>query len=184
MAKIPFSKIDTKVNSNVSIVQYTNSKNEIVDIEVKYYLPIEEKMEMISKIINQSLDENGFYNPIKIQLFTVIETISFYTNLTFNAKQKENIFKTYDIAVSSNLFNNIIEHISANDWEEIQKTIITTIENIYKYKNSVMGIIDTVSQDYSAVDFDLSNIQEKLSDPNSLSLLKEIVPLLNTNLEE
>jgi hypothetical protein len=43
-------------------------------------------MDMIAKIINQSVDDNGFYNPIRIQIFTVLETFYFYTNLSFTAK--------------------------------------------------------------------------------------------------
>jgi hypothetical protein len=52
MAKVPFSKLDSKINSDIKNINFLNSKGEEVSIEVKYYLPVEEKMEMISKILN------------------------------------------------------------------------------------------------------------------------------------
>ena len=71
---------------DINIISYVNSKNETIEFEVKKYLPIEEKMEMISNIINQSVDDNGFYNPMRIKIFTTLEVIYAYTNLNFTAK--------------------------------------------------------------------------------------------------
>ena len=48
--------------------------------------PINEKIDMISRIINWSLDDNGFYNPIRVKIFTALEIMYSYTNLTFTAK--------------------------------------------------------------------------------------------------
>lgn len=178
MAKVPFSKLDVKILDSVKILSHHNSKGEQIDYEVKFYLPVEEKMEMISKIINQSLDDNGFYNPMRLQIFTVLEVVYAYTNLNFTAKQKENPFKLYDQLVSSGLFYEVQSNIWEKDWEEIEKTIITTVDNIYKYKNSAMGILETISNDYSNLDLDATNIQSKLADPNNLEFLKSVLTKL------
>jgi hypothetical protein len=37
-----------------------------------------------------------------------------------------------------------------------------------------MGILDGISKDYNMVDMNLSEIQEKLTDPEALSTLKEL----------
>ena len=50
-----------------------------------------------------------------------------------------------------------------------------TVEAVYTYNNSVMGILDTISQDYSNLNLEASDIQQKLADPNNLALLKDIV---------
>ena len=178
MAKIPFSKLDAKINNRVNQSSYCNSKGEEIQYEVKYYLPVQEKMDMIAKIINQSLDDNGFYNPIRIQIFTVLETFYFYTNLSFTAKQKEDPFKLYDALVSSGLFEEVVNNICENDWKEIQNTIMTTIENIYKFKNSALGIMEAIAIDYGNLDFDARDLQKSLSDPNNLSFLREVLAKL------
>jgi hypothetical protein len=60
--------------------------------------------------------------------------------------------------VSSGLFYEIQSCIWEKDWEEIKKTIITTIDNIYKYKNSAMGILEAVSTDYTNLNLNASEI--------------------------
>lgn len=178
MAKVPFSKLDVKVSDSVKTLSYHNLKGEQIDYEVKSYLPIEEKMEMISKIINQSIDDNGFYNPMRLQIFTVLEVVYAYTNLNFTAKQKENPFKLYDQLVSSGLFYEVKNNIWEKDWEEIEKTIIITIDNIYKYKNSAKGILEEVVADYGNLNLEASDIQNSLADPTNMEFLKTVLDKL------
>jgi len=42
-----------------------------------------------------------------------------------------------------------------------------------------LGVLDAISTDYSAIDLNLTNLQEKLADPNALELIREILPLTN-----
>ena len=178
MAKIPFSKLDVKINGSDCITTYYNSKNEEVQYEVKQYLPIKDKMDLVSRIINQSVDDNGFYNPIRVKLYMVLEIVYAYTNLSFTAKQKEDPFKLYDLLVSTGIFHNIVSYICENDWKEIQDSVWTTIKNIYDYQNSAMGILDTISTDYSNLNLDATEIQKKLADPENLDLLRNVMSKL------
>ena len=178
MAKVAFSKLEVKLNDYICSPFYCNSKGEEVHYEVKHYLPIQEKLEMISKIINQSIDDNGFYNPLRVKIFTVLEVTYAYTNLSFTEKQKENPFKLYDLLVGNGIFKEIIDCIYEDDWKEIQETIMRTIENIYKYKNSAMGIMEMITNDYSNLNLDAQNIQAALGDPNNLTLLKDVMTKL------
>ena len=178
MAKVPFSKLEVKLNNNTCKPFYYNTKGEEIQYEVKYYLPVQEKLEMITKIINQSVDDNGFYNPIRVQIFTVLEVIYAYTNLSFTAKQKEDPFKLYDLLVSSSIFKEVISNICEDDWKEIQEATLKTIDNIYKYKNSALGIIEAMVVDYGNLDFDAKNIQQSLSDPDNMAFLREVLSKL------
>ena len=178
MAKIPFSKLDAKVCNTVCSAVYCNAKGEEIQYEIKQYLPIEEKIEMITKIINQSLDNNDYFNPLRIKIFTVLEVVYAYTNLSFSAKQKENIFKLYDLLVSTNIFKTVKDVISDQEWNEVEESIITVIDNIYKYKNSAMGIMEMLTSDYSNLQLDAQSIQQTLADPNNMSLLKDILTKL------
>lgn len=178
MAKIPFSKLDLKLNTREQTVCATNSKGEDISFEVKNYLPIKEKMELVSNIINQSTDDNGFYNPMRVKLYTTLEMVYAYTNLTFTPKQKEDPFKLYDLLVSTGLYHDITSHICAEDLEELEGSIWDTIKSIYNYRNSVMGILENVSADYSNLNLDATEIQNKLADPNNMALLKDVLSKL------
>ena len=180
MAKIAFSKLDLKIDETIKQIPFTNSKGEILLIEIKSYLPLEQKINLIANVVNQSIDENNFYNPIRLKIFMTLEMIYAYTNLSFSAKQKENIFKLYYQLVSSGIYDLVKMNISEKEVEEIEAYVTTIIENVYQYKNSILGIIDTVSKDYGDVNMDLTEITDKLADPNVLSLIKDIVPLLNS----
>lgn len=177
MAKVPFSKLQTSVNNSTTLLSHINKSGENICYEVKYYLPIKEKLELVSNIINQSLDTNGFYNPMRVKLYMTLETIYFYTNLNFTEKMKEDPFKLYDILVSSGIFDNVVANIMESDWVEIQNGVWSTIDNVYKYKNSVMGIIENLQSDYNALNFDLEAISKNISNPENLTLLKEILDL-------
>lgn len=178
MAKVPFSKLQAKVDGGATQNFYYNLAGDEIYYEVKHYLPIEEKLELVSRIINQSVDDNGFYNPMRVKLYMVLEITYAYTNLSFTEKMKEDPFKLYDILVSTGIFTDIIDVIREKDWKEIQENVWSTIKNIYEYKNSVMGILESIKEDYNAVNLDMEELRDKMANPEDLALLKDILAKL------
>ena len=178
MAKVPFSKLQASVNGCDACVSYMNRSGEEIKYEVKHYLPFKEKLELVSNIINKSIDDNGFYNPMRVKMNMVLEVTYAYTNLSFTEKMKDDPFKLYDILVSTGIFTDIVNVIREKDWIEIQDSVWATIKNIYDYKNSAMGILDVISSDYSNLNLDALDIQQKISDPENLALLKNVLTKL------
>ena len=86
--------------------------------------------------------------------------------------------KLYDILVSTGIFTDIINVIREKDWSEIQENVWSTINNIYQYNNSVMGILDTLKTDYDNLNLDATEIQKKISDPENIALLREVLTKL------
>ena len=173
MAKVSFTKLGLKVNSEVKNITFGDQV-----IEIKQYLPVNEKLELISTILNNSIDEMKFYNVGKINIYMTLELIYAYTNINFTDKQKEDVCKLYDVIVSSGLYEMILEEIPQSEYEYIYDTVLETIDSIYAYNNSVMGILDNISADYSALDLDATAIQNKIADPESLALLKGVLSQL------
>lgn len=173
MAKVSFTKLGLKMNQEISTIEF----NEQI-IEVKQYLPINTKLELISNVINMSADENNFANPVKVSIFTTLEILYAYTNINFTDKQKEDPAKLYDILISSGLVAKIIEAIPEAEYQEIICGVADSIEAVYKYRNSILGILDAVSTDYSALDLDATSIQKKLADPENMALLKQVLTKL------
>ncbi len=173
MAKVAFNKLGLKIDTSINNLQW-----EDVSIEVKKYLPIEEKIELVANVVNNSSDDNGYYNPIKVKIFLALEIMYHYTNINFTDKMKETPLKLYDQLTSSKLYNAVIELIDENEFMDIVESVQETIESVYSYKNSVMGILDTVSSDYSNLNFDAAKIQKMLGDPENLGLLREVLDKL------
>ena len=173
MAKPRFAKFGLKVDQSVKKVVFNEQ-----EFEVKQYLPIEEKLKIISDIINSSLDNNNFANPAQIEMYTVIEIIKAYTNISFTEKQLEDAFKLYDLIVSSGLGKLIRENMCSDEFDFITVTTDATIAEIYKYRNSIFGILDTISEDYSNLKLDATEIHNQLADPNNMALLKDVLTKL------
>ena len=173
MAKVSLTKLGLKVNQNIKNIEF----NEQI-IEVKQYLPINEKLELISSVINSAADENNFSNPIKENVFLTLEILYHYTNINFTDKQKEDPAKLYDLVVSSGLVNKITDLIPEEELDEVINGVAQSVKAIYTYRNSVLGILENISQDYSALNLDATEIQQKLADPDNMALLKQVLTKL------
>lgn len=170
MAKISFNKLGIK--SNIEVVSIIFNEQEI---EVKKYLPLQQKLQIIQNTINNSLDEYKFCNTLKVEAFFTLEVMYSYTNINFTDTQKKDPAKLYDLVVSSGLFNEIIKAIGKEEYVTLMDALWKTVNGIYSQMNSVYGIMEGIVKDYSNTSFDASVIQEKLSDPNNMKLVKDIL---------
>ena len=173
MAKIPFTKLGLSRNTNVKEIEWNNQK-----IEIKQYLPVGDKLDLISKIINLSGDEHVFYNPCKVEIFETIEIILAYTNINLTDKQAEDVLKLYDLFISTGFAQLIKETIPEDEFQYIDKSVWATIQEIYRYKNSFAGIIEQTQVDYTNLDTQITDIEEKISNPENLTFLKDVVTKL------
>ena len=173
MAKVSLTKLGLKVNQDIKNIEF----NEQI-IEVKQYLPINEKLELISSVINSAADENNFSNPVKENVFLTLEILYHYTNINFTDKQKEDPVKLYDLVVSSGLVNKVTDLIPEEELDEVINGVAQSVKAIYTYKNSALGILESISQDYSALNLDATEIQQKLADPDNMALLKQVLTKL------
>ena len=173
MAKVSFTKLGLKKNEEIGILHINEQ-----DIEVKQYLPVNEKLELISSVINSAADENNFSNPVKENVFLTLEILYHYTNINFTDKQKEDPVKLYDLVVSSGLVNKVTDLIPEEELDEVINGLAQSVKAIYTYRNSVLGILESISQDYSALNLDATEIQQKLADPDNMALLKQVLTKL------
>lgn len=173
MAKIAMTKLSLTKNSKVEIVDFNNQK-----IEVKQYLPMEDKLNLISDIVNNSIDDNNYYNPCRIHIYEIVNIIMAYTNITFTEKQKEDVIKLYDLLVSSGLSKKIFDIIPEDEYCFIIKSVKETVESIYAYNNSIMGILENISADYKNLDLSATALQAKMADDNNLGFLRAVMSQL------
>ena len=174
MAKVTFNKLNLTKNTEIKNIHINENM-----IEGKQYLAVEEKHELISYIVNMAHDEDhNFSNPVKVEVFAGIGIIKYYTNITFTEKQLENPAKIYDLLNSNNVINNVIAAIPSNEYDEIRTGIEDTIKSIYQYQNSVLGILDTIGQDYSNLNLEADTINQKLSNPDNMKLLRDVLAKL------
>lgn len=173
MAKIGFTKLSLKRKNEVKTITINNNQ-----IEIKQYLPVNDKLDLIARVINGAHDQNNFPNPIKIEVIGTLEMIMAYTNVSFTEKQKEDIPKLYDLLEENGVIKDIISQIPEDEYNFIIDGINKTVDAVYTYNNSVLGILEAVSKDYSNLDFDATQIQKKMADPENLKLVRDVLTKL------
>ena len=169
--KVGLTKLGLKKNTNLISLEWNGQV-----IEIKEYLPIEDKIKVIEKIVNSSLDSNNFANPARIMINTTLEIMFAYTNINFTDKQKEDRLGLYDLLVSSGLWEQVEDRlVEIGELKIINKTINNVIDEVYKYKNSVLGILQTINEDYNNLGLNIDALQKEISNPENAKFLKDIV---------
>ena len=170
MAKISFTKLGLKKNTNIITLTWNDQI-----IEIKEYLPINDKIALIEHIVNWSLDDNNFANPIRVTINKVLEFTFAYTNINFTEKQKEDRLALYDLLVSSGLWSVIQESIPEMEQFIINQTVQDVITEIYKYKDSALGVLQAISEDYQNLNLDLDALHQKMNNKEDIKMLKTVI---------
>lgn len=175
MARFPYTKLNAKVNQEVLTMAVEGNAN---PIEVRQYLPVDEKLGLIGRIIELAHDENNFSNPLKLEVYYTIEMIKAYTNLSFTDKQLEIPNKLYDALMCSGWIKNLFALIPESEKQIIWQGLKDTVNAYYTYRNSAYGIMETMSQDYSDLSFDINELTKKLRNGENIELLRDVLTKL------
>lgn len=170
MAKISFSKLGLTKNTKVGKFEWNGQ-----EVEVKAYLPIQEKLELISSVINQCQDENNFINDAKMAMYLDLETAYHYTNINFTEKLKSDPAKLYDLLAGSGFLQDMYAVLPQTEARSLAIWLDKNANHIYDYRNSVYAILDALKTDYNNLDFDAETLRQKIADPQTLDILKGVL---------
>lgn len=170
MAKVSLTKLTPqKKIEDVNVDIFGNS------VVIKQYLPITEKVTLLEWVLQFVFDEQGFASPLRIDVFTNIALIKFYTNISLTDTALNNLNKTYDLLKMNNIFEQVKTNIPKEELNDLMTLINSAIEFIIKYNTSILGILNTVRKDYDATELDANKIANILQDEKALATLKGIL---------
>ena len=136
MAKVTFASLKLKVRDDIREIDLGDKK-----IEVKQYLPAEDKYDLIMITLQESKEE-GVYNHFKMDMFFHLNIIFMYTNLQFTDKQKEDLIKLYDVLESNGIINAVVSAIPEEEYNYLFDTMETVAKARSKYDNSFAGVLN------------------------------------------
>lgn len=175
MAKVSFTKLNLKKNIDIKTFIWNEQT-----VEVKQYIPIQEKLDLIQKVIELAGEgDEGFYNIVKLELYYKIETLKKYTNISFTEKQLEDVCKLYDLITVNNFWDKFLENIPKEEIEYLWNNICNIAREITTYNSSITGMLSAIGQDYALSNLNLQDLVKTIQDPNELGMIKDIIPLLN-----
>lgn len=173
MAKLAFSKLGIKTDTSVSKI-FVNEQ----EVEVKNYLPLDKKMELLSNVISAVWGEDDKYiNRGKLECFFALEVMYAYTNLTFTDKMKEDPTKLYDMIFSSGLYHKVCALIQ-EELNFLYTCLFNTLDSMVQYQRSALGIMETIGTNYQDVEFNAEKVRDDLADPGNMAFLKDVLTKL------
>ena len=153
MSKVTYTSLKLKVKEDVKTFDFNGNT-----IEVKQYLPIDEKYDLISIALQKAKDEN-IYNELKLDMYFNLYLVYLYTNLSFTDKQKEDEAKLYDALQSNGFIDKMMEVFNDDEYNDLINYIDIQKELEMTYNTTAAGII--------------YNLVKEL--PNQAENLKEII---------
>ena len=134
MAKVTFASLKLKTKDEIKTININDK-----EIEIKQYLPIEDKYDLIMISLQQA-KENGIYNELKLEMYFNLNLIFMYTNLTFTDKQRESLSTLYDILESNDIFTQVIEQIPESEMDFLYDLVERIGDATVNYENSFAGV--------------------------------------------
>ena len=145
------------------------------EIEVIQYLPINEKLALVERVLNFVVDETGFLNPVKLEIHTLLEIVRAYTNISLTEKMLDNAPKTYDSLMINGIFDAVIQAIPEDEYDAIFDAVEDCAEHAVKYLSSFLGMLKSINNDYDSTKMNVDNIMETLGQSDKIGLVKEIL---------
>lgn len=173
MAKPTFAKMGLKAKNDIKTIMICEQ-----EVEIKQYLPVQKKLELISNVANYSADANNFANPVKVEVMFDLEVVFAYTNITFTEKQKEDLVKLYDLLKENGIFDLIIDAIPEEEYDSLWADTWSCISEIYRYQNSILGLLDIIKTDYSETGEGIEELWSKLANKEGVEFLQEVMTKL------
>lgn len=141
MAKVTFTSLKLKQNTETKEIKIGDNT-----IEVKQYLPISDKNDLI-QITLQKAEENGVYNELLLDTYFNLNIVYLYTNITFTEKQREDELKLYDLLEGNGVIDMVIAALPENEYQALKDMIEESQYNIMSYRNTAGAVLQSIIQD-------------------------------------
>ena len=141
MSKVSYTNLKLKINNSVETFDF-NGQN----IEVKQYLAAEDKYDLIMITLQKS-EEDGIYNPFKLDLYFHLHLVFMYTNLSFTERQKDNELKLYDTLKSNGFIDLMLEYIPTTEYNDLITFMEEIKHDILEYTNTAGAVLQKVIND-------------------------------------
>lgn len=173
--KMSFTKLGLKAKKVATSCQI----NDNISLEIRQYLPIDEKANLIQFIVNHALDQmTGCFSPVRVEVYFSIAVCKWYAGITFTDKQMAEVSKTYDLLEENGVIDKIISVIPENEINFMNELVNDTIDDIARYNSSAAGIIQAMSANAGGLDNQITEILDKVKNGENmetLSVIKDVV---------
>ena len=83
--------------------------------------------------------------------------------------------KLYDALVLNGVWEATKNHIPDTESNYIWESILSLAKEVTIYNNSVLGVLKQLSANKDSLDLEITDMMNKIKDPEALTLLKQLV---------
>ena len=165
---------DLKLTPKVSFTDIKIGEDSV--LKVANYLPIEDKGNLITFVVDMALDTTtGCFSPVRVETYFALAICRWYGDMIFDDDDIQiNVALTYDTLETNGIIDAIMNAIPKDELEFIQDLVKDTISDIAKYNSSAAGIIQMMNQNASQLDTQITNILDSIKNGENLETLSVI----------
>lgn len=131
------SNIDKEQEKLYNTILYKNK------IEVRQYLTLREKFDLILEAMNEGSESNGYVSLMKTQLAFRVLVLRYYTNIDFEDLDDMGI---YDICFNNNIITDIFNLIPEKEWQELYDMLNDSVKEVNEANKSILNALDTINK--------------------------------------
>ena len=133
-----FSEINVTTSESKTLLY--DGKN----IEVKQYLPLVDKMNILEMVI-QTADAGTILNTLVLDAVFEVYLLFKYTDIEFTEEEKKDILNIYDTLENTGLIEEVIKTIPESEYKLLRDNLELMIGDYKDYRNSAKGCVDAIS---------------------------------------
>ena len=162
------------------VENHTVKLNSGVDLEVRTYLPIDDKANLITWAINLALDDKtGCISPVRFEVCFALGVVRWYAGIEFD--DDVSLSDIYDNFEQNDVINQVMGAIPIPEIDFVRDLAKDTAEDVVRYNNSFAGMIGMVSKDADGLDEQIKEIVGQLKNAEGLEQLAVIKDVVGTD---
>ena len=148
-------------------------------VEVKPIIPYEEVLDMIQWCIDLIINDRPFLSAPLKRIVKDLAVLKFYTNFDLSFLDEfhdmTDIYSEYDLVKSFNVIDAITPLIDADQLKFFNETLDETLVSIVDYRNSAIGVIDTLADNAGDDISKMEGALNLLKDPEENKKLANLI---------
>lgn len=169
-----FSEMNFPIeNETVSVVVGNGIK-----LDVRTYLPIDEKAEFIQFVVNSAVDETtGTFSPLRVEVYWSLGLCRWYGGIELDITPSE-LSHAYDTLDCSGVIDAIAKAIPEREFTFMNELVRDTIDDIARYNNSFAGVMQMASKNSDELIAQADEMMKKVQNKEGLeelAVIKDIV---------
>ena len=137
-----YKDLNLHINNDTYFIEVQGKK-----INIKKYLPINDKKDLVEITLQKAEQADGTYNEILIDMYFNLHLVYLYTDIVFTDENREDEMKLYDELESSGLLERILDKIPDEEYNTLMDYLKAMRKEISSYKHSAAAMVQKLIVD-------------------------------------